>query len=161
MSTKTNVRSPRWTTVSIESRVVPGTSETITLLSHQRVEQARLPDVRPPEDRDADRVLRDLRPLRGAREALEDRVEQVARAVTVQPRDRQGLAEAEAVELVDLVGPGRVVELVRDQEHRTVGAAQQLRDLLVAGRHSGLRVHDEQDEVGLVDRGAPERRSAV
>ena len=74
--------------------------------------------------------------------------------MAVQSRDRHGLAEPEAVELVDLVGPGRVVNLVRDQEHGAVGAAQQLRDLFIAGRHAGLRVDDEQHEIGLVDRRA-------
>ena len=45
----------------------------------------------------------------------------------------------------------RVVDLVRDHEHRLLRLAQDLRDLLVARRDPDLRVDDEEHEVGLRD----------
>ena len=145
MSTSTKVRSPRWSTVSIASRVVPGhLGDDHALLAEQRVQQARLADVRPAEDRDADRLLADLlRPA--AREHRHDRVEQVAGAVAVQGRERHRVAEPEPVELERERVLRRVVDLVREQEHRLVRAAQDRGELLVAGRDPGARVDDEQD----------------
>src|SRR5581483_331952 len=68
-------------------------------------------------------------------------------------RERDRVAEAEPVELErGLVATG-VVDLVREQEDGLVRLAENLRDLLVARRHPDPRVDDEQDEVGLRDRG--------
>ena len=84
------------------------------LLAEQRVQQARLADVRPAEDRDADRLLADL--LRAAaREHRHDRVEQVAGAVAVLGRERHRVAEPEPVELERERVLVRVVDLVREQ----------------------------------------------
>ena len=117
VSTSTNVVSPRRRTVSIASRVVPGTSDTMTRSRpSERVQERRLADVRTPEDRDLDRLLAD-RPLAATREPAHDLVEQVARAVPVQRRDRDRVAEAEPVELERLEVAPRVVELVREHEH--------------------------------------------
>ena len=131
------------------------------LLAEQRVQEARLADVRPAEDRYADRLLADL--LRAAAgEHRHDRVEQVARAVAVLGRERHRVAEAEAVELERERVLRRVVDLVRQQQHRLVGAPQDRRQLLVAGRDPGARVDDEQDQVGLArSPRAPARRSSA
>ena len=118
VSTSTKVVSPRSSTVSIESRVVPGDlGDDHALLAEQRVQEARLADVRPAEDRDADRLLADLRagPAPGAGRR---RVEQVAGAVAVHGRERDRVAEAEPVELERERVPARVVDLVREQDHR-------------------------------------------
>ena len=121
------------------------------LLAEQRVEQARLADVRPPEDRDADRLLPRLgRPAPG--QSRDDRVQQVARAVAVDRRDRDRVAEPEPVELERLGLAARFVDLVRDQEDRLAGVAEDRCKLLVAGGDPGPRVDDEEDEVGLGDR---------
>ena len=155
VSTSTNVRSPRSSTVSIASRVVPGISETIEpLLAEQLVHEARLADVRPAEDRDADRALRQLRALLASVrvEVVDDLVEQVAGAVAVQAGDRDRVAEAELVQLERERLLLRVVDLVRDHEHRLLRLAQDLRDLLVTGRDPDLRVEHEEDDVGLRDR---------
>ena len=122
------------------------------LLAEQRVQEARLADVRPAEDRDADRLLADL--LRAAAgEHRHDRVEQVAGAVAVQGRERHRVAEPEPVELERERVLVRVVDLVREQRAPACGLAQDRRQLLVAGRDPGARVDDEEDEVGLRDRG--------
>src|SRR4029453_13206756 len=73
------------------------------VLAYQRVDEARLAHVRPSEDRDADRVLGDLRTRCPAGEALQDRVQEVAGAVTMHGGDRNRLAQPESVKLVDLV----------------------------------------------------------
>jgi hypothetical protein len=119
------------------------------LLSENRVQQARLADVRSAENRDPDRLLADLG-WAGAWEASHDGVEQVACAVAVQRGKRDRVAEAEAVELERRRLPGRVVDLVREQKHRLVRLPEDLGDLLVAGRDPDLRVDDEEDEIGLL-----------
>ncbi len=82
----------------------------------------------------------------------DDVVEKVSRAVAVQRRERDRVAEPEAVELERLGVAARVVELVRDHEHVATGGAQDLGELLVPGRDSRLRVDDEEHEIGLLDR---------
>ena len=65
--------------------------------------------------------------------------------------ERDRVAEPEPVQLVREDVVRRVVELVREDERRLVRLAEDLRDLLVAGRDAGLRVDDEEDEVRLLD----------
>ena len=85
-------------------------------------------------------------------EPLDDLVEQVAGAVAVHARERERVAEAEPVELERERLLRRVVDLVREHEHRLVRGAEDLGELLVAGRDPGARVDDEEHEVGLADR---------
>ncbi len=68
--------------------------------------------------------------------------------------DRERLAEAEAVELERERLLRRVVDLVREHEHRLLRLAQDLRELLVARRDAGARVDDEEHEIRLADRRA-------
>ena len=155
VSTRMNVRPLCSSTVSVVSRVVPGTScDDRALLAEQLVEERRLADVRPAEDRDADRVVVGHDAARDAGQAVEHLVEQVAGVRAVQRRDRERVAEAEAVQLERERRLRRVVDLVREQQHVLLRLAQDLRELLVARRDAGARVDDEQHEVGLGDRGA-------
>ena len=152
VSTRTNVCSPRRSTVSIASRVVPGCSETITRSSPSRaLRRLDLPTFGRP--RIATRIASSPGLGRSAPgQARDDRVEQVARAVAVDGRDRDRVAEAEPVELERLRLAPRLVDLVRDQEDRLARVAEDRRQLLVAGRDPGPGVDDEEDEVGLGDR---------
>ena len=118
------------------------------LLAEHCVQQARLADVRPAENGNPDRRVRDRRSA-ATRQLCDDRVEQVSGAVAVGRRERNGIAEAEPVELERqriLIG---IVDLVGNEQHRLVGSAQDLRQLLVAGRDPGPRVSQEDDQVGL------------
>ena len=152
VSTRTKVRSPRSKIVSIESRVVPGVAETMTRsAAEDRVQKRRLPDVRPAEDRDADRFLRNLGSAR-SRQPVDDQVEQVAGAVAVQSRDRNRIAEPEPVQVERQALLARVVDLVGDQEHRLARAAKDVGDLFVPRAHACLGVDDEEHEIGLRDR---------
>ena len=85
-------------------------------------------------------------------EVVDDLVEQVAGAVPVQAGDRDRVAEPELVQLERERLLLRIVDLVRDHEHRLLRLAEDLRDLLVARRDAGLRVEHEEDDVGLRDR---------
>ena len=123
------------------------------LAPDEPVQERGLADVRTAEDRDADRLGPD-RDLARARQARDDLVEQVARAVTVQPGEGPRVAEAEPVEHEPIGVPSRVVDLVREHDHRPLGGAKDHGELLVAGRYPRPRVDDEQHEVGLVDRRA-------
>ena len=123
------------------------------LAAEQCVYEARLADVRAAEDRDADRFRRELLTRRSSvrLEVADDLVEQVAGAVAVERRDRDRIAEPELVQLECERVVLRVVDLVREHEHRLVRLAQDLRDLLVAGSDPELRVDDEEHEVRLGD----------
>src|SRR5579862_38992 len=124
------------------------------LAAEQRVDEARFADVRAAEDRDPDRIVGQLRSsLRGDPFELgDDPVEQVARAVPVEGGDRDGVAEAELVELEHQRLVARVVDLVRKHEHRLARLTEDLANLLVARRHAGARVDDEENEIRFLDR---------
>src|SRR5579884_198197 len=83
------------------------------LPAEKRVDEARLPDVRPPEDRDADRVVRQggASSRREALELVDDAVEQVAAAGAVQAGDRDRIAEAQPVQLEGERLLARIVDL--------------------------------------------------
>jgi hypothetical protein len=117
------------------------------LLAEEAVHERRLADVRPADDGDAQR-LRRLVVLLG--ETVRDLVEQVARARAVRRGDRNGVAGAEAVHVVE-VRALRVVDLVRDEQPRLAGVAQQIDDARVARVRANLRVGHEDDEIGLAD----------
>ena len=137
------------------SRVVPGhVVHDRALLAEQLVEERRLADIRPAEDRDADRVVVGHDAARDAGQPVEHLVEQVAGVRAVQRRDRERVAEAEAVQLERERRLRRVVDLVREQQDILLRLAQDLSELLVAGCDAGAGVDDEEHEVGLGDRGA-------
>src|SRR5262249_52559092 len=120
------------------------------LLAEDRVQQARLADIRAAEYGYSDRVLPYF--LAGSsRETGHDHVEQVARVEPVRGRDRDRVAEAEPVELERVRLLRRVVDLVREQEDRLVRVPQYGGELLVARRDPCARVDDEEDEIGLGD----------
>ena len=148
--------------MSIASLVVPGTSETITR-SSPRIAFSRLDLPTFGRPRIATRIASSptcAGPEPG--QSGDDRVEQVARAVAVQRGERDRVAEAEPVELERRLLARRVVDLVREQEDGLTGLAQDLRDLLVAGRDPDLRIDDEEHEVGLRrPPNAPGRRSSA
>ena len=120
------------------------------LLFRERVEEARLADVRPPDDRDA-RVggLYGLGRLGG--QFLDDRVEEVAGPGPLQRGDGVQIAEAERIELGGLRLAAPRVGLVGDEHHGFAAAAQAVGDLVLDRDDAGLRVDDEEDHVGLVD----------
>ena len=82
---------------------------------------------------------------------LDDDVEQVAGVLAVLRRHRKRVARAELIELVE-VRWSRVVHLVRDEEPRLPRLAQHVDHARVARMHARLRVDDEQQQVGFVDR---------
>ena len=45
-----------------------------------------------------------------------------------------------------------VVDFVGDKQHRFLGATQQIDDLAIGSRQTGLRVREEEDQIGLVNR---------
>ena len=76
-----------------------------------------------------------------------DIVEQVARAVAVQSRQRRGLTDAERIELPDVIVLAiGVVELVHQQKDRLVGALEHAGDRLVLLGDAGAAVDHKQDD---------------
>ena len=114
--------SPRCSTVSIASRVVPGTSETITRSRPtSRLRSDDLPTFGRP--RIATRIASvPIATSLVPGQARDDLVEQVAGAVTVQARERPRVAEPEPVEDGRVGVAARVVDLVREHDHRPLGA---------------------------------------
>ena len=94
------------------------------LLAEQRVQQARLADVRPARGSRRGSPPRPTSPRRLPGSCVDDRVEQVAGAVPVERRERDRVAEPEPVELERVHVAARVVDLVREQEDRLARAAQ-------------------------------------
>jgi hypothetical protein len=84
------------------------------------------------------------------RQCRDDCVQELSGAHAAHPRDGQGLAEAEAVELVHGHLAFEVVGLVGDQDDGLVGAAQLIGDLGVLPRNAIHDVGHEHDDVGLI-----------
>ena len=83
-----------------------------------------------------------------------DVVEQVARAVAVQGRERRGLTDAEGIELPDAVILAiGVVELVHQQKDRLVAALEHAGDRLVLLGDAGAAVDHKQDDGGFLGGG--------
>ena len=83
-----------------------------------------------------------------------DVVEQVARAMTMQGRERRGLADAERIELPDAVVLAiGVVELVHQQKDRLVAALEHASDRLVLLGDAGAAVDHKQDDGGFLGGG--------
>ena len=83
-----------------------------------------------------------------------DVVEQVARAVAMQGRERRGLADAERIELPDaVVFAIGVVELVHQQKDRLVAALEHACDRLVLLGDAGAAIDHKQDDGGFLGGG--------
>ncbi len=111
-----------------------------------------MPTFGPAEDDDADLVGHAL----GARaaelaQARADLVQQVAGGDAVQRRERERLAEPERVVLERLVVAARIVQLVGHEQHRHARAPQAVGQLQIGRARRGLRVDQEDDEIGLRD----------
>ena len=83
-----------------------------------------------------------------------DIIEQVARAMTMQGRERRGLADAERIELPDVVVLAiGVVELVHQQKDRLVAALEHAGNRLVLLGDTGAAVDHKQDDGGFLGGG--------
>ncbi len=122
-------------------------------LAGRLVQQARLADVRPAEQRHTARA-RELRLRDGGflRKRLDHLVEEIRDPPAVQRGHGVRLAEAERPQLRRLRLLHRVVDLVRHQKDGLLRAPQQLHHALVGGRRSDARVDDEQHDVAQLDR---------
>ena len=121
------------------------------VLAQQGVQQRALADVRPADDADGGRAPGRIGGRRRVRQPLDHGVEQVAHPAAVLRRDRVGVAEAQAAQVLGLGLLGGAVGLVGHQHHRPAAAAQAVGDLQVAGGRRGRDVHDEHDQVGILD----------
>ena len=130
VSTSTNVAS-----VALEHRVdrvarrARDLRDDHALLAEQRVQQRRLADVRAAEDGDADRVLADLGPRSAPSSRAARRPRRAGRRCRARaaPRAGPGRRGRAGGTRAHRVLARRVVELVREQQHRLVRAAQDRR----------------------------------
>ena len=122
------------------------------LLAEQGVEQRRLAHVGAPHDRKREFGLVGRNRAFG-RQALDDRVEQIARPLAVQRRDDNRFAESQSRELAGhLQLDAFRFGLVRGQDHRPARLAHDVHDVVVERRKTGRGVDDEDDDVGFVCR---------
>ena len=122
------------------------------LRASELVEQARLPDIRPADERDPARTALSRVTLgRGLRQRAQHRVEQVAAAAAMQGADRHRLAEAERPQGMHVRLPWRVVHLVGRQHDRLARAAEHRSHRGVGVSDANDRVHHEQHGVRGVD----------
>ena len=119
------------------------------------VEQRRLAGIGAADDGDVQGVgelIGDL--VLFLRKQGHDIVEQVARAVAMQGRERRGLADAERIELPDaVVFAIGVVELVHQQKDRLVAALEHAGDRLVLLGDAGAAIDHKQDDGGFLGGG--------
>ena len=119
------------------------------------VEQRRLPGIGAADDGHVQRfgeLIGDL--VLFLRKQGHDIVEQVARAMAMQGRERRGLADAERIELPDAVVLAiGVVELVHQQKDRLVAALEHAGDRLVLLGNAGAAVDHKQDDGGFLGGG--------
>ena len=136
VSTSSSLRPSTSIGVSIASRVVPATSETITRSRPRKALTSEdLPTFgRPITARRTSVLLQLLVLVLG--QQLDEAVEQVAGAEPLRRRDGQRLAQPEAVEVVHERDVARRVDLVGGQHDRQAAAAQHLGHLGVAGAHA-------------------------
>ena len=119
------------------------------LLPRQPVEQARLADVGLADDRDPARALRCVEVLgRRVGQGVDDRVEHVTAAASVQRRDGERLAEPQVPQAGGFQLGALVVDLVGSQHDGLVGRAQEADDLLVDVGDADRGIDDEQHGVG-------------
>ena len=146
---KRQVRPPSSTRlVDRVDRGAGGVVDDRPVLLGELVQQRGLADVGLADDRDTTRAA-DLgeRLQAGLGQRGEDGVEHVARAAAVQGGDRVGLAQAEVPQAVGLGLGAHVVDLVRGEDHRLAGLAEDPDDGLVGVGDAHGRVHHEQHRV--------------
>ena len=122
----------------------------VALLAQQGVGERRFPDVGTAHDGDVGQVVVHLGGGFG-RECGKDGIHQVARAGARHRRDAVGIAQSEGVELVRGVYLVVVVDLVADEDHLFRSAAQDVGHQHVEVGDAGLDLHEEQNDIGLVD----------
>ena len=119
------------------------------------VEQRRLTGVGTADDGDVQRVgelVGDF--VLFLRKQGHDVIEQVARAMAMQGRERRGLADTERIELPDaVVFAIGVVELVHQQKDRLVAALEHAGDRLVLLGDAGAAIDHKQDDCGFLGGG--------
>ena len=138
-------------------RVAGGAGQVVhdhPLLADQAVEQGRLADVGPADERHREHLLAvvggELGLVLGFGQQLDQGVEQVAGPEAVQRADRVRLTEAEREQLPHERLARRVVDLVGQHQDRLITAPEELRDPGVLLGDAGRHVGDEQHDVGLV-----------
>ena len=119
------------------------------LLAQQLVDEQRLAHVRPADDGDAKVVAGHI--FLFGRQFLDELVEEIAGVLSVLRRNGMRIARAELVELVEVRALG-IVDLVGDHEPGLSGLAHELGDARVAWMDADLCIHDQQHEIGFLDR---------
>jgi hypothetical protein len=123
-----------------------------TLIAGQPVQQRALPDVRLADQCDPARPAGAGGDFGGLRQLLQDGVEQVGHAASVDGADRVRLPEPQRPQRGGLRLHLLVVDLVRRQEDRLTGALQFLRSGLVGRRRADDGVDHDDDRVGRAHR---------
>ena len=126
------------------------------LLLQQPVEQRRLADVWPANDRHAHRLVFRLLLLLGrfGWNDLGDCIDDLVDAFAVFGRDRNQALVSELVKLRHVLFCIAAIDFVDEQQRSRCSRPQLGGDIAILGHHSGRAIDDEQDQIGLLDRPA-------
>ena len=121
------------------------------VFTQNMVDQAGLADIGAADDGNGDAVIGVLFLLLKI-EVRTDGVQQVTGAVAVNARDRDQLAEAEAVKIIQLHRRlADLVALIDSQHHGLTAAHQHTGNILILRRYAGGQLSHHDDAVGGVD----------
>jgi len=118
-------------------------------LTEECIEQARLADIRTTDNRDArSGRLRFFFPIW---QGLDDRVEQIARAGSVQRGDDNRVGETKFVKIHGVRRAGIVFRLIRGEDDRLRGTAHHVRHGMIRTRRADIGVHDHHENIRFLD----------
>ena len=119
------------------------------VLPQELVDQGGLPYIRFADHCDLDGIVF---VLPGAfRKTADDLVQQIAQIQHVGRGNRNRLAKAQLIKVIEIIGQIRPVDLVDRQDHLLACLHEHLADLTVRRSQAFLAVHHEQDHIGCVD----------
>ena len=154
VSISTNASPSRSQGTRMLSRVVPGSSDVIKRFAPiSRLISVDLPTLGRPitATRGPSRACAGLARIARVAERLEQALEQLVDALTVQRGDSYRLSEPERMELRCRDLAEDTFGLVDGDHDRFCRAPQHFGDLAILGREPGLVIHDEHDGVCLID----------
>jgi len=118
----------------------------------QSVQERRLADVRPPDQREARSLRRPRRVRIGRGEVLANRAPKLLEASPMRGGRCDERHRPEAMKVVEPRIVRGYVDLVDGHDERTAGAPEKPREIYVRGSRAGAAVDDQDDTVGISNR---------
>ena len=119
------------------------------LLAKESVQHTRLPNVRPTDKGNSNRVIVRLvvSEIRGKR--IDHLIQEIGDTAPGERGNRVHLAQPKLIKLGRVLFPSGIVGLVDHQEQRRAAPAQKVGKVTVGGCHALLDIAEDQDDIGL------------